>query len=162
MMSRLGRQRSGLYAPHSPRLQFPMASRLFLLFFLVPLGEIWLLLQISDMVGPWPTIGLCVLTAVIGSSLVRQQGLETIRRVQLASAQGRVPATELLEGMILMISGALLLTPGIFTDVIGFVTLHPSTRKKLAQKLVAGMLEQRPDLKPSPGQVIEGEFERRD
>lgn len=138
-----------------------MAVRFFLLFFLVPLGEIWLLIKLSDYVGIWPTIGLCVLTAVIGSTLVRQQGLDTIRRVQLASAQGQVPATELLEGMILMIAGALLLTPGLFTDLIGFLVLHPGTRGKLAKKLVEGMIEQRPDLKPDDSQIIEGEFRRK-
>lgn len=142
-----------------------MAGRLFLLFFLVPLGEIWLLLKLSEHVGVWPTIGLCVLTALVGSTLVRQQGLQTIRRIQMASAQGQVPAIELIEGMILMISGALLLTPGIVTDIIGFLVLHPGTRQKLAKKLVEGMLEQRPDLKPPQSggpQTIEGEFRRKD
>ena len=139
-----------------------MGFRFFLLFFLVPLGEIWLLIQLSDVVGVWPTIGLCVITAMLGSTLVRQQGMDTIRRVQLASAEGRMPAMEMLEGMIIMISGALLLTPGIFTDLIGFLVLHPATRQKLAKKLVEGMIEQRPDMKPNGSATIEGEFHRKE
>lgn len=102
------------------------------LFFIVPLVEIYLLIEVGGIIGALPTIFACVFTAVLGAWLLRIQGFSTLRRVQQISAQGGIPAIELLEGAMLLISGALLLTPGFFTDAIGFLCLVPPLRRGMA------------------------------
>ena len=105
-------------------------------FFLVPLLEIYLLIKVGGLIGAWPTVALVVLTAVIGGVLLRQQGLSTLMRVQSTMARGQVPAMELLEGAVLLVGGALLLTPGFFTDAVGFLCLLPPTRRAFVQTLL--------------------------
>ena len=102
---------------------------LFLLFLIVPLVEIYLLIQVGGIIGPWPTIFLVVFTAVLGAWLLRIQGFTTLMRVRTTMAQGGIPAVEMVEGAVLLVSGALLLTPGFFTDTIGFLCLIPSLRR---------------------------------
>lgn len=102
------------------------------LFFIVPLVEIYLLIEVGSIIGAWPTIFACVFTAVLGAWLLRIQGFSTLRRVQQTTAQGGIPAIELLEGAMLLVSGALLLTPGFFTDTIGFLCLVPPLRRSFA------------------------------
>lgn len=143
--------------------------QLFVLFLLVPMAEIWLLLQAGELIGVWPTIAACIFTAVLGSYLLRQQGLSTIGKLQRATYEGRVPAIEMIEGMILLVAGALLLTPGFMTDMVGFLVFWPTGRRGLAERLMAGLMEAHPDLKTPPGQkpgarpdVIEGEYQRLD
>ncbi len=109
---------------------------LFLLFLIVPMLEMWLLIKVGQLVGAWQTIGLVALTAVIGISLLKRQGLHTLLRVQERLNSGQIPATELLEGLLLAIGGALLLTPGFVTDAFGFCCLLPLTRRWLASKLM--------------------------
>jgi len=99
------------------------------LFLIVPLVEIYLLIQVGGVIGAIPTIALVVFTAVLGALLLRLQGLETLRRVQLATMHGEIPAMAMLEGVVLLISGALLLTPGFFTDALGFLGLIPPVRR---------------------------------
>ena len=101
------------------------------LFFIVPLLEIFLLIQVGGWIGAWPTVALVVFTAVLGAWLLRYQGLMTLRRVQASLARGEVPALELLEGAMLIFGGALLLTPGFFTDTLGFICLAPLLRRKM-------------------------------
>ncbi len=101
------------------------------LFFLIPLIEIYLLIKVGSWLGAWPTVLLVVFTAVLGAFLLKQQGLATLERVRQSVAEGRVPAVELLEGAMLIIGGALLLTPGFFTDAIGFICLIPPLRRKI-------------------------------
>jgi UPF0716 protein FxsA len=105
---------------------------LVILFLAVPLVEIYLLIKIGGVIGAWPTIGLVVFTAVLGAFLLRLQGLATLKRVQQTLARGELPATEMIEGAMLLASGALLLTPGFFTDTIGFICLVPAARKRIA------------------------------
>lgn len=105
---------------------------LLLLFFTIPLVEIYLLIQVGSVIGAWPTIFAVVFTAVLGVWLLRIQGFSTLRRVQQTSAQGGIPAIELLEGAMLLVAGALLLTPGFFTDAIGFFCLIPPLRRTMA------------------------------
>ena len=137
----------------------------FLAFLIVPFIEIYLLLQIGGIVGVFPTIALVVLTAVIGVSLLRQQGMATWQRFQDNLQKGELPAYEMVEGPILLVGGALLLTPGFFTDIIGFACLIPQARKRIAQYIIekrlaqAGAAPQQQDSKAQPG-VIEGEFKR--
>ena len=93
---------------------------LFLLFIVVPLVEIWLLLEVGGVMGAVPTIGLVVLTAVAGAALVRAQGFSTIRQVHRSMDVGEVPAVAIIEGIFLLVAGALLLTPGFLTDADRF------------------------------------------
>lgn len=138
----------------------------FLAFLIIPFVEIYLLLQIGGIVGVFPTIALVVLTAIIGAGLLRQQGLATWQRFQDNLAKGTLPAYEMVEGPILLVGGVLLLTPGFFTDIIGFACLIPPMRKKIAQYIIekrlvqAGMPpHQQPKTQPD---VIEGEFRKED
>ncbi len=103
----------------------------FALFLIVPVIEIYLLIQVGGLIGAWPTIFLIILTAILGGWLLRNQGLATMERVQQTLARGEIPAIELLEGAMLLVGGALLLTPGFFTDTIGFICLIPILRRNV-------------------------------
>jgi UPF0716 protein FxsA len=108
----------------------------FILFLVVPFVEIYLLVEIGARIGaPW-TILLVVMTAILGAWLVRVQGLATWRRFQLSIARNELPATALVEGLCLLIAGALLLTPGFFTDSVGFACLIPLLRRILIKRLL--------------------------
>lgn len=102
------------------------------LFILTPLIEIYLFIEVGTAIGALPTILLVVITAIVGVALLRQQGLSTMQRVQKQMQHGEIPAVGMLEGMMLFFAGALLLTPGFFTDAIGFALLIPPVRKALA------------------------------
>ena len=102
---------------------------LFLLFLLVPLVEIYFLIKVGNLIGAIPTIALVVFTALLGAMLLRFQGLTTLTRSRHVLAQGQLPALEMLEGVLLLFAGALLLTPGFFTDAIGFAFLVPPLRQ---------------------------------
>jgi len=110
---------------------------LLLVFIVVPVVEMWLLIQVGGFIGAVPTIAAVLLTAVIGLGMLRRQGLSTLLRVNQRMASGELPAQEMLEGIVLAVSGALLLTPGFFTDAIGFAGLTPLLRQHLVGRLVA-------------------------
>ena len=114
----------------------PFFRILFLLFLSIPILEIYLLLEVSDRIGPLSTVGLVVFTAVVGVWLLRVQGFATLARAQASLARGEVPATTMIEGVMLFIAGALLLTPGFFTDTIGFIFLIPVTRQWIASSIL--------------------------
>ena len=144
---------------------------LFVVFLLVPLVEIWLLIQVGGVIGAGWTIFLVVLTAVLGATLVRAQGLSTYGRIQAMLARGQMPALEMLEGLALFLAGALLLTPGFFTDGVGFVLLVPKLRRGIIRALLArGLLQpvhghrtggrERPE--PRRRQPLEGDWRRDD
>ena len=105
--------------------------RLFLILLAVPVIEIGLFIEIGGWLGTWPTIGLVVLTALIGSILLRQQGLAALRDVQGRLMAGEDPGRMLADGAMILIAGALLLTPGFFTDAVGFSLLIPGVRSAL-------------------------------
>ena len=113
-----------------------MFKILFLLFLTVPLVEIYFLIQVGQHIGALSTILLCILTAALGAILLRIQGILTLLRAQEKLRQGQIPADNLLEGLILLIAGILLLTPGFVTDVVGFLCLVPSLRSLLALKML--------------------------
>jgi len=114
---------------------------LIVLFFLaVPIVEIYLLIQVGQVIGAGWTILLVVLTAVIGVWLLRIQGLSTLTRAQRRLQENELPARELLEGVALVVAGAFLLTPGFFTDTLGFLLLFPPTRIWLASIVAARMV----------------------
>ena len=100
-----------------------------LLILLIPVIEITLFIQAGAHLGTGFTIWMCLVTAIIGIALIRQQGLQTIFRAQQKSARGEVPAYEMLEGLLFAIAGICLLTPGFFTDSIGFLILIPPLRQ---------------------------------
>lgn len=104
---------------------------LFLLFLVIPLVEIYFLIQVGQVIGAVWTICLVVGTAVLGAFLLRLQGFQTLQRAQTSMARGEIPAKEMLEGLCLLVSGALLLTPGFVTDSIGFLLLLPPVRQAL-------------------------------
>ena len=95
-----------------------------------------ILIQVGGVIGALPTVGLVVLTAVVGVWLLRLEGFATLTRVQDKLNRGEIPETELLEGIMLIFGGALLLTPGFFTDFIGFVCLLPGLRRPLAARII--------------------------
>lgn len=140
----------------------------FTLFLLVPIIEIYLLIKVGGMIGALPTVFLVVFTAVLGALLLRHQGLYTYARVQHSLARGELPALPMLEGVVLLLSGALLLTPGFFTDTIGFLGLIPPLRKWLILKLLEGGIIRSMGPRPSPSgdqqgpQTLDGEYRRID
>lgn len=109
---------------------------LFLLIFIaVPIIEIAAFIKIGDVIGLWPTIGCIILTAVIGTLVLRQQGLSVLRRAQDSLQNNKVPLDSVIHGAFLLIAGALLLTPGFFTDAVGFILLVPPARSAIAHIL---------------------------
>ncbi len=90
-----------------------------LLFMLIPIVEMWILIEVGGWIGALPTIGLVVLTATIGLSLLKQQGLSTLLRARRKMDEGAIPASELVSGVMIAVGGALLLTPGFVTDALG-------------------------------------------
>ncbi|HAD21492.1 MAG: membrane protein FxsA [Opitutae bacterium] len=111
-----------------------MFGRLLLLFVFLPMIELYLLIILGSRIGPMPTIGLIVLTGIIGATLARQQGLSTLAKIQNELKQGRAPTQELVEGAMILVGGLVLLTPGILTDIFGFAMMVPSIRKSLAKQ----------------------------
>lgn len=112
-----------------------MLLRLSALFVFVPLAELALLVWLGRRVGLLPTVALVIVTGVLGASLARLQGLASWRRFQQALAEGRPPHRELLEGLLVLLAGAVLLTPGLLTDLTGFALLVPPLRRAVAARL---------------------------
>lgn len=114
-----------------------MLLRLFLLFAIVPPLELYLLLRLANIAGIGTTILIVISTAMIGSMLARQQGLLAWWRFRDALAHGRMPSTEIADGLMVIFAAALLLTPGLLTDAIGFTLLIPFTRQFVRRWLVS-------------------------
>ena len=140
---------------------------LLIAFLVVPLAEIYLLIELGSVVGAVVTVSLVVFTAVVGAALMRAQGLATLFRARSAMARGEVPALELMEGAVILVAGALLLTPGFITDTAGFVCLIPPFR----QRLILAAANLRPARPPGGGRAgqpgdtprtLEGEYWRPD
>ena len=109
---------------------------LFALFIAIPIVEMVVLIQVGQQIGALWTIVLVLLTAFIGINLLRYQGLATLSRATWRMQSGQIPAKEMLEGILLAVGGALLLTPGFVTDSIGFLLLVPFTRQFFAARLM--------------------------
>lgn len=110
-----------------------------LIFIVVPLIEIYVLLQVGQAIGPWWTILLLVVDSLIGVRMLRWQGGLAWRNFQQAVTAGKVPHREVLDGVLIVTGGALLLTPGFVTDIFGLVLLIPPTRaavRRLAVRLL--------------------------
>jgi UPF0716 protein FxsA len=141
----------------------------------VPLIELFILIEVGSAIGALATIGLCVATAVLGTALLRQQGLRTLRRAQQSLDQRRLPALELLEGVVLVLGGIVLLFPGLVTDLFGFACLLPFSRRWLVRLMLSRLElrvvamggkppEQRvdPDGRSPRPRIIDAEYRRRD
>ena len=153
---------------------------LFLAFLAVPLIEIALFIQVGGLIGLWPTLGIVVLTAVLGTWLVRTQGAMAINRIRHTFGELHDPTEPLAHGAMILIAGVLLLTPGFFTDAMGFALLMPPVRTAVfeflrkrvkVQRFEMGRGPQHPGaqhpggrgprgpVRPDHGTVIEGEYE---
>lgn len=140
-----------------------MFNLFIILFISIPLIEIYLLIAIGSEIGALPTIALILFTAGLGVTLLRQQGLITLAKIRQSLDRGELPAATLLEGLMLLIAGALLLTPGFLTDAIGFICLVPSFRSYLAnsalKKVVVAQHNRRAKTQGHEERIIiEGEF----
>ncbi|MBF0371256.1 MAG: FxsA family protein [Magnetococcales bacterium] len=116
-----------------------MGRLLIFLFIAIPILEIWLLIRVGGQIGIGFTLLLIIATAVIGVSLVRREGLRTLTSLQERLARGEMPGGEMVEGAMLLVAGALLLTPGFFTDALGFALALPLTRIPLRYFLVKNL-----------------------
>lgn len=159
----------------------------FLLFILVPLAELAILIKVGEVIGIGATILLVILTAVIGVSLLKRQGLAALSRARASMEAGEFPVESVVDGACLLVAGALLLTPGLLTDTLGFLLLVPRVRLALARwifnKLTAsgnihvdgagpgagaygagrpGDSPRQQDAPPSRGPLIEGESREMD
>ena len=105
-----------------------MFLRLFILFTLVPLIEIYLFIRIGAMIGAGPTVAVILITGALGAWLARQQGFTVVKRIQAEMTQGIPPAAQIFDGALILAGGILLITPGFLTDAFGFILLIPPTR----------------------------------
>ena len=113
-----------------------MLPLLLLLFIAVPLLELFVILQVGQAIGVLPTIGLLLVDSILGSILMRTQGRRAWRRFNVAVNEGRVPAAEAIDGVLVIFGGALLLAPGFVTDIFGALFLLPLTRPLIRRLLV--------------------------
>ncbi|MEN9804610.1 MAG: hypothetical protein RIS41_1457 [Actinomycetota bacterium] len=122
---------------------------LFLLFIVFPAAELYVIIRVGSSIGFLNTLGLIVLVAVVGSWLVKREGLRVWRKFNESVMQGRVPTREIVDGVLIMMAGALLLAPGFLTDALGLLVLFPPTRLVFRRMLLA---------RASRGSVILGGF----
>lgn len=132
--------------------------RLLLLFVLLPAVELALLIELGGRIGTAATLGLIVVTGIVGASLARQQGLGVLRRLQEESQAGHLPAGSLVDGVLILVAAALLVTPGILTDAFGFLCLVPGFRnlakREIRRRFERAVREQRLDVRVYP---VEGD-----
>lgn len=113
---------------------------LFLLFVILPIAEIMLIINVSDSIGGWNTFLVVIITAFFGAYFVRQQGFALLQSVQTKIAKGEAPSTDLAEGLLLLVAGVLLITPGFITDIMGFLFTLPFSRGPIAAFLMTKMI----------------------
>jgi UPF0716 protein FxsA len=109
-----------------------------LLFLVVPLVELYVIIQVGQAIGPLNTIGILLLDSILGGWLMKREGFGVFRRIQDKLAIGQVPGTELVDGFLILFGGALMLTPGFVTDALGMLLLLPPIRA-----VVRGVLARR-------------------
>jgi UPF0716 protein FxsA len=136
---------------------------LFAAFIGVPLIEIWVLIQVGQVIGPWWTILLLILDSLFGTWLIRREGARAWQALQVALESGRMPARELADGALILIGGTLMLTPGFVTDAFGILLILPFTRpvaRRLLTQVVTRRLLAGQTTRPGPGPggpVVRGE-----
>lgn len=175
------RLRDGVYGrPLEPDL--PMRTALLFLLMSLPLLEIGLLIKVGGMIGFWPTLGIIVLTAMLGGAIIVQNGFSSALRIQEAMLRGEAPLGPILESAMVVAAGVLLITPGLIADSVGLLLLVPPLRRLAARSFARAMFGLEQPQRPSgtrperpeadatrqprgtsgDGPVIEGEFERLD
>jgi UPF0716 protein FxsA len=112
-----------------------VAKYLFLAFTVVPLLELYLLIGIGRQAGVLPTLGMVLVSGVLGAWLAKREGRRVLRSWRAATSQGRLPEDGILSGALVLVGGVLLVTPGVLTDVVGFLLLIPPTRRFIAARL---------------------------
>jgi UPF0716 protein FxsA len=112
-------------------------GRLFLLFTVVPLVEIFLLVQLGSLMGVWPTIALVCVTGFLGASLARREGRRALARYQEALAKGQLPEEGIVSGLLILLGGVLLIAPGVLTDLTGLALMVPPVRRAVAKRVNA-------------------------
>ena len=136
--------------------------RLVALFLIVPLIEIWLFITIGGQIGVWPTIGLVVLSAVVGAMLVRAQGARAWAELQGAITEFRDPGRPLAHGAMILLAGAMLMTPGFFTDTLGLLLLLPPVRdaviRRAGHRVHVARAPREPHRPPFGDGVIDADF----
>ncbi len=113
---------------------------MFLALVAVPILEIALFIELGGLLGLWPTLGVVVLTALAGAALLRAQGFRVMRELQVQLEAGQDPAGTLAHGAMILVSGILLLTPGFFTDTVGFLLLVPAVRRAVIARLASRVI----------------------
>jgi len=108
-----------------------MLPRLLILFTVVPLTELWLLVRVGASIGFGPTLLLVLGTGILGASLARREGVRVLGRIQAELDAGHLPADQMIDGLLILVAGALLITPGILTDLVGFALLVPPIRRRI-------------------------------
>lgn len=111
-------------------------AKLFLLFAILPIIEIALLIHVGEIIGGWNTVAIVIITAFLGAHLVRKEGIHTLTNAQRKMQAGEMPGQEMAEGLLLLVAGVLLVTPGFVTDGIGFLLSMPVTRPMIARHLM--------------------------
>ena len=126
-------------------------------FVVVPLVEIWAILQVGQLVGPWWTIALLVLDSMVGAWLIKREGGRAWKALREALQQGRMPAREIADGALILIAGTLMLSPGFVLDLVGLLLLLPFTRP-VARRLLTSAVERRLVVGPGFGAGLGGPF----
>lgn len=143
--------------PHHQAGRRRLPVILFVLFLLMPIIEIYLLVQVGQVIGAWPTIALVLVMAALGAWLVKREGRRAWQALQEALRSGRMPARELADGALVLIGGTLLVAPGFVTDVAGALLVLPVTRP-LFRGLLAAYVTRRFTMTGSSGQGFPGGF----
>jgi UPF0716 protein FxsA len=112
-----------------------MLAKLFIIFAVVPVLELYVLIKVGKLIGAWETVAILLAVSFAGAWLVRHQGFAIISRIQGELAAGRIPAAEMLDGLLVLVGGILLLTPGFITDFLGLFFIIPAGRFLLKQYL---------------------------
>lgn len=138
--------------------------RLLIIFIAVPLIEIGLFIQVGDKIGLWPTLLIVLITAITGTWLVRSQGAQTLVNLQGSFQNMKDPTEPLAHGALILFAGALLFTPGFFTDSVGFLLLFPPFRmfvmQSIRSKLKTSNINFKTPRENSDEDVIEGQFKQ--
>jgi UPF0716 protein FxsA len=141
----------------NPRKQAEIMPIL-ILFLLIPVLEIWVFVKVGEAIGAWPTVALVVAMAIAGSVLMRIQGLAVLDRARATLAAGEFPTSELLDGLFVLLAGALLIMPGFLTDVLGILLFIPALRRRLGAS-IWGWISHRPNIiLHRGGRVMEGTY----
>lgn len=112
-----------------------MFIRLLLLFTIVPVIELYLLVTLGAQIGVWTTLGIAIFTGVLGAALAKHEGLRTLQDAQIAMQAGQMPTNEMIDGLLIFLAGAVLVTPGFLTDTAGFLLLLPPVRAMIRMSL---------------------------